>query len=88
VQLAAGGGLKAKVQLQRHRAGGRGHEGAGLQAFERGRGPFGDAFQLRLLRGGEELGRLLERAFEPARLPAQDRTLAEAAGIPSDAKAD
>ncbi|CTP83721.1 tRNA glutamyl-Q synthetase [Xanthomonas translucens pv. arrhenatheri] len=28
------------------------------------------------------------RAFEPARLPAQDRTLAEATGIPSDAKAD
>ncbi|AKK67449.1 tRNA glutamyl-Q(34) synthetase GluQRS [Xanthomonas translucens] len=28
------------------------------------------------------------RAFEPARLPAQDRTLADAADIPSDAKAD
>ncbi|MCC4594651.1 tRNA glutamyl-Q(34) synthetase GluQRS [Xanthomonas campestris pv. phormiicola] len=28
------------------------------------------------------------RAFEPARLPAQDRTLADATGIPSDTKAD
>ncbi|WP_068830135.1 tRNA glutamyl-Q(34) synthetase GluQRS [Xanthomonas cerealis] len=28
------------------------------------------------------------RAFEPARLPAQDRTLADAANIPSNAKAD
>ncbi|MBB4125249.1 glutamyl-Q tRNA(Asp) synthetase [Xanthomonas translucens] len=28
------------------------------------------------------------RAFDPARLPAQDRTLADAADIPSDAKAD